>query len=179
MREDEVETEGTIPDALGRAGLPADWGDELPWQERPNLGLEVVRVEEPPSLNASDRWCAIEVWTKNRVYQIDINMSCIGVVRRETGQADPSSECVGARLGGGQMRRGAQAELCYPLPMPGTEAVFELTDGIRKKFLVTSLVERVVMRIGSTQVDPPKAEPTWKEITGRSVPPGTLFRGSR
>jgi hypothetical protein len=47
MHEDE--TEGTIPDALGRVALPADWGAELPWEERPNLGLEVMRVEEPPS----------------------------------------------------------------------------------------------------------------------------------
>jgi hypothetical protein len=174
----EDESEGTIPDALGRVGLPAEWAEELPWQERPNLGLEVVRVEEPPSLSANDRWCALEIWTKNRTYHVDINMSCIGVVRRDTGLADASSECLGARLGGGQTRRGSVAELCYPLPMPGTEAVFELTEGGRKKFLVTSVVERVVMRIGSTQVDPPRAEPTWKEITGRSVPPGVLFKPS-
>jgi hypothetical protein len=168
--------EGTVPDALGRAALPADWGAELPWEERPNLGLEVVRVEAPPSLGPNDRFCALEIWTKNRTYHVDITMTCIGVVRRETGLQDERSECVGARLGGGQMRRGNVAELCYPLPMPGTEAVFELTDGTRKKFLVTSVVERIVMQIGSTQVDPPKAEPTWQEITGRSVPPGQLFK---
>jgi hypothetical protein len=177
MHEDE--SEGTIPDALGREGLPADWGAEMPWQERPNLGLEVIHVEEPPSLSSKDQWCALEVWTKNRTYHVDINMACIGVVRRDTGLAEEKTDCIGARLGGGQMRRGNVAELCYPLPMPGTEAVFELVEGTRKKFLVTSIVERVVLRIGSTRVDPPRAEPTWQEITGRgSVPPGTLFKAS-
>ena len=174
MHDDDAE--GTIPDGLGRSALPADWGDEVPWDERPNLGLEAERVEEPPSLSATDRWCALEIWTKNRIYQVDITMTCIGVRRRDTGLPDERSECVGARLGGGQLKRGDVAELCHPLPMPGTEAVFELTEGARKKFLATSLVERVVMRIGVVQVEPPKAEPTWQEITGRSVPPGVLFK---
>jgi hypothetical protein len=155
--------EGTIPDALGRVPLPAEWGVDVPWQE-------------PPSLNANDRFCALEIWTKNRTYHVDITMTCIGVVRRDTGLQDERSDCVGARLGGGQTRRGDVADLCYPLPMPGTEAVFELVEGTRKKLLVTSLVERVVMRIGSTQVDPHRAEPAWHEITGRSVPPGQLFK---
>jgi hypothetical protein len=177
MFDDEVES--TVPDALRLSELPSDWGedDELTRdlrREEPNLGIEIVRVEEPPSLAPDDRWTAVEIWTKNRVYHIDAAMACIGVVRRATGLRDDRSECLGARLGGGQARRGDVAELSHPLPMPGTEAVFELVDGSRKKFLATSTVERVILRVGVVQVEPPRAEPTWKEITGRSVPPGAF-----
>lgn len=116
----------------------------------------------------------LEVWTQNRLYLVDTNMICTGVIDRRTGERDPNHSNLGARLGGGQRRYGKTLHVARPFPVPGTEAVFERLDKKRAAG-VTSKVERVVMHIRVTSIVLDE-QGAWDDVTSallmQSVPPG-------
>ncbi|MCS6798710.1 MAG: hypothetical protein NZ898_09285 [Myxococcota bacterium] len=93
-----------------------------------------------------ERWCALEVWTQNRIYACDWAMRCIQVIDRASGVVDLKHPLLGSLLAGGQRKEDEAMELCSPIPRPGTEAVFEYVPP-RKGFVNTSTVTRVVLRL--------------------------------
>ncbi|MEM9072483.1 MAG: hypothetical protein AAGE52_28510 [Myxococcota bacterium] len=119
---------------------------------------------------AGGPWRAFEVWTQNRIYSCDWTMTCIEVADRESGTPDPDHSLLGARLSGGQVRRDDAIEVIYPCPRPGCEAVFE--HPVRKGFVTTSTVTRVVLRLRVLTVPHQQIEPTWDDLTttGRGTP---------
>ena len=120
--------------------------------ERGQLGIE------------TEDWRAFEVWTQNHTYVTDWSMRCLAVIDRETGKAVHDHSLVGAYLAGGQRQDADHTEMTYPVPRPGTEAVFEYR-GARKGFVNTSTVTRVVLRMRSLTVPHESAKPTWGKIT--------------
>jgi hypothetical protein len=111
-----------------------------------------------------ERWRAVEVWTRNRIYVCDWNMLCIEVVDRRTGKADPGHALLGSVLAGGQRQSDEGMEMTYPLPRPDTEAVFEYQDP-RKGYVSTSTVTRVVVRLRVLTVPRANVRPTWEHLT--------------
>lgn len=139
------------------AALPAD------------SGIEIVVIEEH-QLPGGERkpWRAAEVWTKRRVYALDSTYKCVEVLDRESGRPEPTHEMLGARLGGGRRRDGDAVRFTYPLPLPGTEAMFMKA----KKHGYTSPVERMVVRVRALLTSAEEVAPSWDEIATRwSDPP--------
>lgn len=144
----------------------------------PPTPIEVVfdRATLPPKgrHDPASRYRALEVWTRNRIYMIDANMTCIEVCDRKTGIADAAHQVLGARLTGGQRRYGKTMHISRPFPVPGTEAVFQ-RDGVSRPAGVTSKVERVVLRITVTSlvIDENNA---WDDVTSALLLPENLRR---
>jgi hypothetical protein len=101
----------------------------------------------------------VEVWTAHHVYSVNRDLICFQVVARH-GRSDPAPHVVGARLAGGEAwsETAELTDICMPLPLPGTCAVFQLPQVTERSFR-TSLVERVVVHLyllSMTQsADPP------------------------
>lgn len=112
----------------------------------------------------TDNWAAFEVWTRNRIYITDWSMRCLEVLDRKSNKRDPDHSLVGAYLAGGQRQDDDYMEMTYPCPRPGTEAVFEYR-GVRKGFVNTSTVTRVVLRLRVLTVPRERAVPTWDELS--------------
>ena len=132
--------------------------------------IEVEYIREPDGSSVpSGPVTLLEIWTRNRIYHCDVKMICIAVVDRATGRTDPQHPLFGARLTGGERSsKVSQAvELVYPLPVPGTEAVFRQEGSRRGQFGKTSVIERIVMRISKVRVGAKETEPSWEELTGR------------
>jgi hypothetical protein len=109
---------------------------------------------------------AYEVWTKNRVYNLDGTMCCYEVIDLASGQSQEQHPFIGARLVGGQRRTGEDSELSFPLPVPGSDAVFQKSDsekGIR--LAVTSAVTRVILHVHRVDVRVPDRDHAWGKIT--------------
>lgn len=121
-------------------------------------------------------WCALEVHTKNRIYEVDWSMRCFGVTDLETGEPAPHHRLIGALLTGGQRRgSGAALELTYPIPRPGVSAVFEVGTEPRLDYVTTTEVTRVVLRLRVFMVpDAEDAAPRWQALSGsfRATRPG-------
>jgi len=134
--------------------------------ERPAIEMELVRDELAVGRSATagpqsiENWKAIEIWTKNRIYYLNAYLRCVEVLNRESGKVDANHALVGALLTGGQRRYRSSVHVTFPLPVPGTEAVFkkELPPGApaprrvpglsgEAPRAVTSKVERVVYRV--------------------------------
>ncbi|MEM9193255.1 MAG: hypothetical protein AAGF12_29035 [Myxococcota bacterium] len=112
----------------------------------------------------TEDWKAFEVWTRNRIYVTDWNMRCVEVLDRKTGRSDRTHSLLGAYLAGGQRQDEDYMEMTFPCPRPGTEAVFEYR-GVRKGFVNTSTVTRVVLRLRVLTVPRERAVPVWDELT--------------
>src|SRR5687768_16489047 len=82
--------------------------------------VEVELVYEKGGTGTLDhaQWRAMEIWTRNRIYGVDWNMSCIEVIDRDKNQNDLKHPLLGARLAGGQAREQGTMELTYPCPRP-------------------------------------------------------------
>ena len=136
--------------------------------------VEVELVYERGHIGmATQPWRALEVWTQNRIYVTDWNMRCLDVIERPTGESDPHHPLLGAFLAGGQRQEDDRMEMSYPCPRPGTEAVFEYR-GVRKGYVNTSTVTRVVLRLRILTVESERAVPMWEELVGKnpgSIPP--------
>ena len=129
--------------------------------------VEVELVCEPVLPGQSERaWCAVRVWTLNRIYDVDWGMRCFAVSDRETGRGEPDHRLIGAHLAGGQIRGEAALELTYPIPRPGVTAVFELRDEPKLEYVATSEVTRVVLRLRVLSI-PGVADgsPKWEELS--------------
>jgi hypothetical protein len=135
-------------------------------------GLEVAIVEEHAVSARPGQWRAVEVWTANRVYAIDGNMTCFGVMERASGQVDERHTFLGARLMGGEVRDAGSMKMTHPLPVPGTEAVFQVKSGTKGRYGRTSKVERVVLRIRATLAIIDNPEAMWEDITTMFKRPG-------
>lgn len=128
--------------------------------------VEVELVYETGRPGVSGRgWCALQVWTQNRIYDLEWSMRCFRVVDRETDQPVPGHRLLGARLTGGQRRGGEAMELVYPIPKPGVTAVFEIGEGPKSEWISTSPVERVVLRLRCLSVPEASAKPRWQELS--------------
>ena len=138
---------------------------EAPGKPRP-AGIEITLVHERGTSYAGNLpWCAIEIWTRNRVYLVDSAMICIGVVNRAAGKPESAHPILGAKLTGGQRRSEGSMQISHPYPVPGTEAVFKYMDKKRGTYGQTSRVERMVLRVRVTTVSFNQAEPAWEQIT--------------
>jgi hypothetical protein len=111
-------------------------------------------------------WTFLEIWTRNTIYALDARLMCIDVIDQSTKRSLLDHPLRGARLVGGQVREGDAMELSHPFPRPGSEAVFEQTQGRHVRFSQTSSVTRVVMRLRVLTVTPDQLLPTWEEVTG-------------
>lgn len=137
----------------------------------PFVEVELV-YEKGPAVLHNKAWRALEIWTRNRIYGVDWEMTCVEVIDRESSQPDPKHPLLGARLAGGQAREEGTMELTYPCPRPGCEAVFEHRNK-RGAFSHTSTVLRVVLRLRIVTVVPEAANRRWSELTGaHRIEPG-------
>lgn len=105
----------------------------------------------------------LEIWTKNRIYLLDATLTCVSVRDRATGAEDLKHSVLGTKLVGGQRRYGKTLHITRPLPVPGTEAVFERKNQ-KSASGVTSRVERIVVRIQVTSVVIER-EGAWDDVT--------------
>jgi hypothetical protein len=131
--------------------------------QRPAVEVETRRVS---AQSVQLTRLAYEVWTKNRVYNLDATMCCFEVIDLASGQNQEQHPFIGARLVGGQRRTGEDSELSFPLPVPGSDAVFQKSDsekGIR--LAVTSAVTRVILHVHRVDVRVPERDVAWGRIT--------------
>ena len=136
-----------------------------PQAERPPIEVEVRRVKNLAT-HAKRPPPAYEIWTKNRVYNLDTTLTCVEVIELSTGRTDKKHQLMGAQLVGGQKRRDEGNELSYPLPIPGTDAVFQRRDDKgRVRLVMTSKVTRVILHVQRVVVIADKSENTWDQIT--------------
>lgn len=140
------------------AGPPADFklapsrrkgAAATPEPERAPRPSVEVEIRKAPSATAVRKvGPAYEIWTKNRVYALDARLKCIDVIDLTTGQTDHRHPFLGGQLVGGQRRSGEATELTFPLPLPGSDAMFQTgTPGGHARLMVTSRVTRVMMLV--------------------------------
>ena len=129
---------------------------------RPMVDVEVVhersRVPRPPGFPG-----CYEVWTQNNVYAVDARMRCVEVRERATGDVRGDHPFLNARLVGGQFQQDSM-EMSYPLPRPGSFAVFEMKKNNRRQFTRTSAVERVVLRMRIVTIADASIAPPWEDF---------------
>lgn len=154
-------------------GIPTDDPETPPSDQRtrdehsktPMVEIEIVHQTTKPD-GQSGPFQTVEVFTANRVYVMDPAMICVKVVDRATSEEHVDHPFIGFRLVGGQHRNGTEMELSYPYPRPGTEAVFEQSDGTRASFSRTSTVSRVLLRLHVVTVSTENTVPTWTKVSG-------------
>jgi hypothetical protein len=106
-----------------------------------------------------------EVWTNNHVYTLDARLICVEVRKTGTTSLVEDHPFLGTRLVGGQVQDDTSVEMSYPLPRPGSVAVFEARRNNRRQFSRTSTVTRVVLRLRIVTVTDPTAVPTWEQVS--------------
>ena len=115
----------------------------------------VIEIERVGANDASKFRAGAEVWTRNRIYVVDERFVCVSVMERATQTLELDHPLIGARLLGGQVATREFIETWAPLPFAGTRAVFAQHSGPRPQRVVTSVVERVVLRIVATRLPRP------------------------
>lgn len=146
-------------EALGQ-GLPM--APDTPGSQ-PMVEVE-VRYEHGPAPTSLPERRVIEIWTQNSVYALDTRMRCIAVRAPSSEAPIDDHPFVGTRLVGGQWQSEDGVELSYPLPRPGSCAVFEGQRGNKRRFSRTSAVERVVLRLQVFAVTGSGRMPSWAEL---------------
>lgn len=141
-------------------------GERDRFENLPAVEVELVHeVRRPPAVDRP--WAMLEVWTQNRVYAIDVNMTCIEVVDIATKKPVPDHGLIGARLLGGQLNDDGQVFLSHPFPRPGTEAVFEQPrPADTAMFSHSSTVTRVVLRLRQLTILTGGEQQSWDQIAG-------------
>lgn len=150
----------------GVPGGPAQGDEQTAVSLPPFVEVELVYERGFVGME-TDNWKAFEVWTRNRIYVTDWSMRCVEVIDRKTGRVETRHALLGAYLAGGQRQEDDYMEMTYPCPRPGTEAVFEYR-GVRKGFVNTSTVTRVVLRLRVLTVPRERAVPTWDELSSKN-----------
>lgn len=139
-----------------------------PRVDRPPVEVEVRKLSPNAARRAPP---AYEIWTKNRVYALDPTLVCTDVIDLATGQSDAKHPFLGGQLVGGQRRVNDNNELTFPLPTPGSEAVFQTLDMNRRaRLVVTSKVTRVILHVQVVRVDERQKDDTWGAITSSRRP---------
>jgi len=129
--------------------------------------IEVEYIRETDTTVSPTAAVVLEIWTRNRIYHVDANLTCVAVINRSTGAREEHHTLKGTRLTGGQRRSRSTLEIVVPFPVPGTEAVFKHAGKRSAQYGQTSTVERVILRVRKLVVGATGAEPAWDEITGR------------
>ena len=138
--------------------------------ERPPIEVEVRKVSNATSL-ARRVPPTFEIWTKNRVYALDSTMQCMDVIDLSTGHSDKRHPFIKGRLVGGQRRVGDTNELTFPLPVPGSEAVFQILDANgRPRLVVTSRVTRAIVHVQVVRVSEQQREDALDKIASTRDP---------
>lgn len=148
--------EKTIKDAIPGTGPVAPIEVVLDRVTHDAQILQPAGTQQPPVR-------LLEIWTKNRIYLLDSTLTCVGVRDRTTGVLDERHAVLGTKLVGGQRRYGKTLHITRPLPIPGTEAVFEKKDQ-KSASGVTSRVERIMVRILVTSVIMDR-KGAWDDVT--------------
>lgn len=167
------------PDEHTVVWTPPEWVEEeaassspahaVPSPVRESIEVDVRTIPSETAL-AQQRKRVYEVWTRNRVYGVDAQMTCVEVTDLTTGRAEEQHPFLGARLVGGQSRDDDSDVnvLTFPLPMPGHEAVFQRTDERHRiQLQVTSRVTRVVLHVQRVKVEASRRDHHWGRITRR------------
>jgi len=177
----------TGPSRKGRKSSPPapDVLSVRPSSTKPHLGATLplgTPTEEPAptsghgidvemhDVRTGPAWAAnahrvVEVWTRSRVYVLDSLLLCQEVIDLASGEAQPQHPLLGSRLVGGQIQRDEGAELIFPLPIPGSEAVFQKLDGKQRlKLQLTSKVARVTLHVRRVEVDIARRHDAWNEL---------------
>jgi hypothetical protein len=140
---------------------------------KPEPAIEVECVDQP-GVDSFDpaSWTLFEIWTRNRIYHVDSAFKCIAVVTRDTGRAESTHPLKGARLTGGERRNKSShlVDVFFPLPSPGTEAIFRSDAKKHGQFAKTSTIERVVLRVRRVRVNTVAEGQAWDDLMGRSGP---------
>lgn len=87
---------------------------------------------------------AVEVWTRNSIFELDEHHACVRVIDRARREVVPTHRVIGMQLVGGELQEGTRRVLTSPLPIHGALALFGLPQD---RFLRTSPVERVIQWI--------------------------------
>jgi hypothetical protein len=131
-------------------------------------GIDVVLVPSSREVVADGArgvsWHYVQLWTQKRIYAVDLAMTCIAVLSRQSGKPATDQSVVGGRLTGGQLVEGDRVKMVYPLPVPGTQAVFELGVGAQQSFVRTSPLERVIVRLVALGTAAREKHPTWEAV---------------
>ncbi len=123
-------------------------------------GIEVVIVARDAVPRPGAPWHYVQLWTRQHIYAVDLTMVCVAVYERATGAPDKQNRMLGGHLTGGQRVDGGTVKMVYPLPVPGTHAVFELRNARGH----TSNLERVLVRLPAMTVAEKGAKQTWESI---------------
>jgi hypothetical protein len=145
-----------------------DGPDLEPGQERClESGIDVVLV---PWAGAQavpgEPWYYVQLWTDRHIYAFDLALTCIAMLDRRTGVSEKDPQVIGSRLTGGQLIEGKSVKMTYPLPVPGTQAVLEPTQGTRQSFVRTQRLERVIVRLVAVTGGARDKHPTWEAVSG-------------
>lgn len=138
---------------------------------KPEGLIEVEWVEQGGGDAIDPTWTLFEIWTRNRIYHVDMSLLCTAVVTRQTGKPEPMHPLRGARLTGGE-RRNKNANLVdvfYPVPSPGTEAVFR-SDAKKGQFAKTSTIEKVILRVRRVRITTAAEAEAWDGLLSKSHP---------
>jgi hypothetical protein len=138
-------------------------------KQEPTIDVEYVEQAGGEAFDGGS-WTLFEIWTRNRIYHVDASFTCTAVVTRATGRAESAHPLKGARLTGGERRSKTShlVDICFPLPSPGTEAVFRSDAKKHGQFAKTSTIERVVLRVRRVRVNTSAEGQAWEDIVGRS-----------
>jgi len=155
------------PAAPGSAGLvPPPTPRASPAGTIP-FEVDVIHEKGSPA-SLEQAWCAVEIWTLNRIYRLDSDFVCRSVSDRTSGAWLDSHDAIGAKLIGGQRRapNGAIERVTHPLPITGDSAVFVRPLGKRLNYSETSEVVRVTLRQRVLDVTP-ETPPSWDSMARR------------
>ena len=154
----------------GKATLPLGTPQETPVSRgRVPIEVQVHKVDTEPALTAIAHR-VIEIWTARRVYSVNAQFVCVEVIDLASGSCDHQHPFLGSRLVGGQVKRSEVEELVFPVPTPGSEAVFQKLDAKgRTRLQVTSRVKRVILHIRRVRVDLAKSAAAWGRLTTSGV----------
>ncbi len=132
--------------------------------KRPAVEVEVRYITGAAALSGPRK--VYELWTRNRVYYLDAEMKCVGVIDLASGRENAKHPFLGAKLVGGQLRREGSNELSFPLPSPGSEAVFQKSNDMRRiRLSLTSAVTRVIVHLQRVKVNLDENDSAWGHIT--------------
>lgn len=155
----------SAPKARPRAQPPLMTEAEQMAEVTRNPIVEVdVSYERGPNTSGEPLKVATEVWTQNTVYAVDSRMRCVAVRSAADSKLIDDHPFLGTRLVGGQVKGEGTVEMSYPLPRPGSFAVFEGRKGKKRRFSRTSAVERVVLRLRVVTITGPDVTPSWEEL---------------